>query len=178
MKYQIFLPDARSTLEIGAAFGEKLKAEMLKSENECFKKREGAGSKGVPIVVFLQGVLGAGKTSFCGGVLSAFGHSGAVKSPTYTLVEPYVFDHINIYHFDLYRLGDPEELDYMGIRDYFNGQSIALIEWPDKGRGFLPQVDLVVSLAPLAKEEKRTGGRELRCVAHSTRGESILSQMF
>lgn len=171
MKYQKFLPDAEATFRVGALFGEQLKSEIAVSKNISSEKNNTMG-EGVPIAVFLNGVLGAGKTSFCGAVLSAFGHSGAVKSPTYTLVEPYVFDHLTVYHFDLYRLGDPEELDYMGIRDYFDAHSVALIEWPERGRGFLPHADLVVSLNPSAM------GRNLECVAGSKKGEAILSRML
>jgi len=120
------------------------------------------------VTVFLQGDLGMGKTTFTRGIMRHFGHQGATKSPTYTLVEPYQFKQQKVHHFDLYRLGHPEELEYLGIRDYFDGCAINLIEWSDKGRGFLPTADVVLTIHPLER------GRKLTFVAQTNMGDGVL----
>lgn len=98
-------------------------------------------------LVFLQGDLGAGKTTLVRGFLRAAGFTGAVKSPTYNLVEEYSIGDRKIFHFDLYRLADSEELEWIGINDYFDEECVCFIEWPDKGQGFLPKPDSVITLS-------------------------------
>jgi tRNA threonylcarbamoyladenosine biosynthesis protein TsaE len=97
-------------------------------------------------VIFLHGELGAGKTTLVRGYLRAAGYTGTVKSPTYNLVEEYTVAGKIIYHFDLYRLNYPEELEWIGIKDYFDHDGVSFVEWPDKGKGFLPEPDTVITL--------------------------------
>lgn len=123
-------------------------------------------------VIYLHGQLGAGKTTFARGFLRGFGYAGKVKSPTYTLVEPYDIDGRKIYHFDLYRLQDANELEHMGVRDYFSPEAICLIEWPEKGFPLLPHPDLVCTFS------FKGAGREIGLAAQSERGEKLLTLLL
>ena len=130
----------------------------------CFLRGEG--------VIHLSGGLGAGKTTLCRGILRAMGHLGAVKSPTFTLVEPYQISGSEVYHFDLYRLADPSELDYIGIDEYFGKNKLCLIEWPEKAIGYLPQHDLDITIDVLGEK------RIIDVRSNSQSGEKICTQLI
>lgn len=149
----IMLPDAEATVALGRRLGRAF---------------DGRG------VVHLVGDLGAGKTTLTRGILQAYGHAGPVKSPTYTLVEPYELATATVYHFDLYRLLDPEELELMGFRDYFHDDALALIEWPVRGEPLLPMPDWSVALSVPAQGD----GRLALISPLSARAADILSRCF
>lgn len=129
-----------------------------------------AGLCSPPLVVFLQGPLGAGKTTFVRGFLRGLGYVGKVKSPSYNLVEIYEVLSKSIYHFDFYRLQSPQELDFIGIQDYWQAASIFLIEWPEKGGEILPPADLICQF------EFAGAGRKLSIVAKTKQGEKIFHE--
>jgi tRNA threonylcarbamoyladenosine biosynthesis protein TsaE len=123
-------------------------------------------------VIYLKGELGTGKTTLVRGALNKLGFVGNVKSPTYTIVEPYSIDNHDVYHFDLYRLNGPEELESLGIRDYCDGQSICFFEWPEKGENLTPNADINLLLT-YTKE-----GRNVELTAVTEIGKSILATAF
>jgi tRNA threonylcarbamoyladenosine biosynthesis protein TsaE len=122
-------------------------------------------------ILYLVGELGAGKSTLARGFLHALGHSGAVRSPTYTLVEPYELSQRQVYHLDLYRLADPEELEFLGLRDWLMEDAILLVEWPQRGAGILPAADLTVTINYAGQ------ARDVRLVAASTKGQEIVAAL-
>ena len=122
-------------------------------------------------IIYLTGDLGTGKTTLVRGVLRGLGHRGPVRSPTFTLVEPYAVGPVPVYHLDLYRLGDPEELEYLGLRDYLEPGVVWLVEWPERGVGHLPRPDLRVTI------EYRGTGRRLELTAETATGRRLLDQI-
>lgn len=130
------------------------------------------------LVVYLEGDLGAGKTTLTRGILQGLGHLGAVKSPTYTLVEPYSLAEWQVYHFDLYRLADPEELEFLGIRDYLTAAkpTLLLFEWADKGGDCTPAADIVLQLYYAGQDTD--DGRTLDSVAKTALGEVVLENLI
>jgi tRNA threonylcarbamoyladenosine biosynthesis protein TsaE len=122
-------------------------------------------------ILYLVGPLGAGKTTFARGFLQGLGYLGKVKSPTYTLVEPYLIADQTVFHFDLYRIQDAKELWSIGFLDYFSDDAICLIEWPEKGAPLLPSADLACYIAFSGE------GREIKVEASSLRGEKIMEQL-
>jgi tRNA threonylcarbamoyladenosine biosynthesis protein TsaE len=132
------------------------------------KLAQASGGHGV---IALRGNLGSGKTTLCRGLIRALGHTGAVKSPTYTLVEPYELGATRVLHYDLYRLSDPEEVEFLGMRDFLDGRTLTLIEWPEKATGFLPPADLDLALEVLPS------GRCLSWQALTPHGEKLVAAL-
>ena len=121
--------------------------------------------------IWLQGNLGMGKTTLTRGLLRALGHEGKVKSPTYTLVEPYVLSRLDLYHFDFYRFNSPEEYPEAGLDEYFAGDGVCVVEWPDKAAPYLTQPDLEVRLSPAG------GGRRAEIFGHTEAGLRCANEM-
>ncbi|MEA5446255.1 tRNA (adenosine(37)-N6)-threonylcarbamoyltransferase complex ATPase subunit type 1 TsaE [Gammaproteobacteria bacterium AB-CW1] len=147
---ELHLPREEGTQALGAALAELL-------------------PPGEGLVIYLSGQLGAGKTSLCRAFLRALGESGPVRSPTYTLMEPYEPAGRRVWHMDLYRLADPEELEFIGIRDMDASDLVLLVEWPERGRGLLPEADCEIAL------EHAQAGRLATLKALGPRGASLLA---
>ena len=122
---QKFLPAEADTLAFGAGLASHLEPGL---------------------VVYLSGELGAGKTTLARGILRGLGYAGKVKSPSFALVEPYTFSRLYLYHFDFYRFTDPRELGDAGFREYFNPDSVCLVEWPENAAGKLPPADISITM--------------------------------
>ena len=152
---QVSLPDEAATLALGAALAESLRREPA-----------------MGALIYLSGDLGAGKTTLARGLLRGLGFPGRVKSPTYTLVELYVVSKLNLYHFDFYRFGEPEEWQEAGFRDLFNETNICLVEWPEKAGELLPLPDLRIVL-----KSTPTDSREASVEAATSKGRKMLSTM-
>jgi len=124
-----------------------------------------------PLVIWLEGDLGAGKTTFARGLIHALGYSGRVKSPTYGLLEYYQLANLQVLHMDLYRISDPGELEFLGIQDLLDDATILLIEWPDKGNGWLPKPDFIFRFSYAET------GRSLRLSARTPRAQSLVESL-
>lgn len=120
-----------------------------------------------PLVIYLQGDLGAGKTTFARALIQAMGYPNRVKSPSYGLLESYRIDPLHFLHLDLYRIGDPAELEYLAIRDQLDGNCVLLAEWPEKGAGFLPEPDLVMHFKEVPES------RFVQLISRSEAGERL-----
>lgn len=150
------LPDPESTMRAGRRLAAALRT---RGEGVARKARS----------VHLSGPLGAGKTTLVRGLMRGLGHRGPVKSPTYTLLEPYELAGLSVYHFDLYRLSTALELDDFGARDYFHERALCLVEWPERGEGALPLPDLVLELRVFGD------GRQLFAKATTREGRDWLA---
>jgi tRNA threonylcarbamoyladenosine biosynthesis protein TsaE len=122
-----------------------------------------------PVVFYLYGPLGAGKTTLVRGFMRGLGYEAAVKSPTYALIEPYEVGAQCIYHLDLYRVRDAAELEYLGLRELQDGNAVLLVEWPERGEGFLPPADVELTIDYAGED------RQLELQAHGAVGEKLVS---
>jgi tRNA threonylcarbamoyladenosine biosynthesis protein TsaE len=150
---QILLEDEQKM----QAFGEKI-AQVI-------------GQINAPLLILLNGDLGAGKTTLSRGILNGLGHRGSVKSPTYTLVEPYDLEIGKVFHFDLYRLVDPEELYDIGFNDYLTESQLCMIEWPDKGGSLLPKADISLQI------NSNGTGRQVILTAQTSLGSQCVNEL-
>lgn len=125
-----------------------------------------------PMVIHLHGDLGAGKTTFVRALLRGLGVTGAIKSPTFTIVEPYTINDMMIYHFDLYRLTEPSELEYIGLRDYVGPESVCIFEWPEHGAGVIPEADLEIALSIALP------GRKIKIQSVTEKGNRFMKELL
>jgi tRNA threonylcarbamoyladenosine biosynthesis protein TsaE len=123
------------------------------------------------MVVYLSGELGAGKTTLARGILRGLGYAGRVKSPSYTLVEPYKLSRLYLYHFDFYRFASPQELGEAGFKEHFNPDSVCLVEWPENAAGLLPAADIRSTMKVAGS------GRELEIDADTETGRRCVEQL-
>ena len=126
----------------------------------------------LPLVIWLEGDLGAGKTTFARGLIHALGYKGRVKSPTYGLLEHYQLESLQVLHMDLYRISDPGELEFLGVEDLLDDRTILLIEWPDKGGLWLPEPDFIFRFAYAGE------GRDLNWKACTRRAQALAMRLF
>jgi len=145
----MYLDDSTATSRLGSRLAECVKGGMR---------------------LYFRGELGSGKSTLIRGLLRGLGIQAKVKSPTYTLVELYVVSRLNLYHFDFYRFLDAHEFEDAGLADYFHGEGVCLVEWPDRAGDALPPPDLELSLAYSGT------GREISVRAHSAAGERCLAK--
>jgi len=152
------LPTAAATRELGARLGQ-----ALRSITDS------------PLVIALNGDLGAGKTTFVSGVFVGFGVEGPARSPTYTLIEPHEVGDRTLYHLDLYRLAGPEDLEALGLRDLHVAGAVLLIEWAERGAGALPPIDLTLTFDYAEDGAGNTGDapRQVEMIAHGSLGERL-----
>jgi tRNA threonylcarbamoyladenosine biosynthesis protein TsaE len=148
----MLLADADATRAAGAALAVALKAR---------------GTESPPLRIALHGELGAGKTTLVGGLLAALGHRGPVRSPTYTLLEPYQLAGLELHHCDLYRLASPEAVAELGLRDLLVPGAVLLVEWPERAGALLEPWDLALALDYAGE------GRRLRASAGSAAGRAL-----
>jgi tRNA threonylcarbamoyladenosine biosynthesis protein TsaE len=130
-----------------------------------------AGCLRAPLVIYLQGDLGAGKTTLSRAMIQALGHAGRVKSPTYGLLEHYQLPALEVLHLDLYRIGDPGELEFLGLEDLVDERTVLLVEWPERGSGHLPEPDLTIVL------EHSGDARFVYLEAHTAGGGSVVAAL-
>jgi tRNA threonylcarbamoyladenosine biosynthesis protein TsaE len=158
----MYLKDESATLALAA----RLAQQILKTVSTGGQNN---------FIIYLQGELGAGKTCFARGFLRGLGYQDRVKSPTYTVVEPYPLTDLTVYHMDLYRLADPEELEYLGVRDLTGNNTILLIEWPERGQGVLPIADLTVHLHHC--DQSQQTGRQISLQAENTEAGKLVDSL-